>query len=81
VFSIILYLCMYVCILPCSVTMAEKLWVGLIRSFSLSTTGGKYFGFASFVVLSHSFCHWLRHYVAMDSTGKINVSLYSLFSF
>ena len=55
-FSIILNLCRYVFILPCPVTMAVKFGVGLIRSFSLSTTlGKKDFVVAPFVVLSHSF--------------------------
>ena len=40
-FSIILYLCRYDVMLPCPVTKAVKLGVGLIRSFSLPTMMGK----------------------------------------
>jgi len=50
--------------------MAIKLGVGLIRSFSLSTIMGKKdFVIAPFVVLSHSFCHCLRHcsFSALDT--------------
>ena len=61
-FSIILNLWRYVFILPCRVTMAVKLGVGLILSCSLSSIlGKKDFVVAPFVVVSHSFCDCLRH--------------------
>ena len=75
-FSSVLYLCRYVFILPCPVTMAVKLGAGLIRIFSLSTTMGKNdFVVAPFVVLSHSFCHCLRH-CSLSSLDTVFSGLY-----